>query len=73
MPCDTPLLASDDASPFVTGAPANEIEVTPKMIEAGARVLYAWNGGVVFPFGEYEGRLVAERVFREMVSSSPIL
>ena len=48
------------------GAPEAEIEVTPAMIEAGARVLYGWAGGAYFAFGGSEGRAAAERVFREM-------
>ena len=45
--------------------PANEIEVTPEMIEAGARVLWE-RFDMAITFGSQTGRDVAAEVFRAM-------
>jgi hypothetical protein len=47
----------------------NEIEITPEMVEAGVRVLWA-SGAVEHPIGADEA--VVRRVFIEMICASSL-
>ena len=56
---DLPGLASVEA-----GAPEAEIEITPEMIEAGARVL--WDSGAVETPMEKADRTLVQKIFVAM-------
>jgi hypothetical protein len=51
------------------GAPGQEIEITPAMVEAGAEVIWAALDGVV-AYGSDTGRMWARLVFEAMAKQS---
>src|SRR5258707_13513358 len=65
-----PALHSPCAESVGTGAPANEINVTPEMSEAGVNALWA-TGAIEHPGGADES--VVQAVFAAMISASPSL
>jgi hypothetical protein len=67
-PIRSDLLAAS-GFPDAAGAPADEIEITPEMIEAGAEVIWAALDGVV-AFGSDTGRMWARLVFEAMAMQS---
>ncbi len=62
--------SSNDDPDGSAGAPENEIEVTPEMIEAGVSAVQEITGEII-PLVGGESREIAVAVYRAMVSLAP--
>jgi hypothetical protein len=60
-----PLIPSPSADDIGAGAPADEIEITAAMIDAGAEEFLRWSGGAVADIGNES--VAAECIFKAMV------
>lgn len=62
--CHESAVAHDRAA----GAPANEIEITPEMIEAGIDALEDWKCEKIRATGRNRGEMLVERIYLAMAS-----